>query len=320
MVMSHPKTDLTDQPTLFEDLSGISTEDFANPYDALISSCHDDPAEIQARYSIHRTTRNAQLKAKLLASDFPGVSIDPILHKLMHPGIEPGYVDPRHCLVFWARPTQRVKNLVAEVQRRLREAAPNLWLMASENLHLTALEITHSQTAPVIAPLVETMRPKIPEITDFTFDHRARLVKPALGFDASAIALSFVPAAGEMLASSTERTRKDDAYSYHHLRRDLYALCKSTGVEVASRYTVPSAHLTVARFIATADTEAGMQRLVQAFEEINAWLESEYWPEAETETIKDGGEWIVGEEKGLTLRHGTVWYGGGDSARVGKGF
>ncbi|KAK5279199.1 hypothetical protein LTR16_007891, partial [Cryomyces antarcticus] len=113
----------------------------------------------------------------------------------------------------------------------------------------------------------------IPEITDFTFDHRARLVKPALGFDASAIALSFVPAAGEMLASSTERTRKDDAYSYHHLRRDLYALCKSTGVEVASRYTVPSAHLTVARFIATADTEAGMQRLVQAFEEINAWLE-----------------------------------------------
>lgn len=29
--------------TTFEDLSGISTSSFSNPYDALISACADDP-------------------------------------------------------------------------------------------------------------------------------------------------------------------------------------------------------------------------------------------------------------------------------------
>jgi hypothetical protein len=31
------------QTNTFEDLTGISTADFSNPYDALIAACEDDP-------------------------------------------------------------------------------------------------------------------------------------------------------------------------------------------------------------------------------------------------------------------------------------
>lgn len=190
-----------------------------------------------------------------------------------------------------------------------------------------------------------------------------------LSYDSAAIALSFVPAAGENFsfshsssrpsqpAQSTDEqhqanpepeVRQDDSYTYHHLRRSLYELCVEAGVEVASRYTVPSAHLTIARFITQKDISAPranngkaqpvqddeikieavsvakekVQMLVDNIEAINARLQDEYWPKKgrEEAVIKNGGEWIVGEEKGLDCRKGTLWYGGGETIRLGKGF
>lgn len=190
--------------------------------------------------------------------------------------------------------------------------------MPQDSLHLTALEITHSKTAPEIQSLVSAMRSSIPEICDYTHTHRARLIKPIIGFDASALALSFVPA--------TEKD--DDTYTYHHLRRDLYALCSETGVQVDSRYVVPSSHLTIGRFIKAEDFEdekgvlesRKMDALIAKIEEINEWLKDEFWPECNGGKVKGGGEWVVGEGKGLICRMGTVWYGGGESVYVGKGF
>lgn len=157
------------------------------------------------------------------------------------------------------------------------------------------------------------MGDNIPPITNYTHNHRARLIKPMIGFDASALALSFVPAAGEGLTSG--RTAQDDKYTYHHLRRDLFSLCKDTGITVDSRYVVPSAHLTIGRFIAPKDFEdAGefdprkMQAFVKKIEDINAWLQKEFWPESGDGRIPDGGDWILGEEQGLVCRMGTLWY------------
>lgn len=61
----------------------------------------------------------------MLHEDFSGVTIDPILLRLSDPTIEPGYVDPRNCLVFWARPPQRIKELILKVQKELSAAAPS---------------------------------------------------------------------------------------------------------------------------------------------------------------------------------------------------
>jgi len=197
--------------------------------------------------------------------------------------------------------------------------------MPRDNLHMTALEITHSKTAPEIDALVEQLRPALEEVTDYTFAHRARLVKPMITYDAQAMALSFLPAAGESL--STGRTAKDDAYSYHHLRRDLYTIA-SRHVKVDSRYVVPSAHLTIGRFIYADEFETKegkfdaerMRRLIQVIEETNAWLKKEFWPR-DGQEIKKGGQWVVGEAKGLDHRKGALWYGGGgETVRLGKGF
>ena len=82
-------------------------------------------AQIQARYNTHRENRNAQQRAKLLAPEFSGVTPDEILARLEDPSIEPGFKDWRHCLVFWARPPQPVRSLIAEVQRQLLKVAPS---------------------------------------------------------------------------------------------------------------------------------------------------------------------------------------------------
>ncbi|KAL8727265.1 MAG: hypothetical protein Q9166_006146 [cf. Caloplaca sp. 2 TL-2023] len=300
----------------FEDLSGIGSSSSDNPYNSLIEACSDDPHEIQGRYAKHRETRNGQQREKYLSPDFSGVIIDHILHKLVNPEQYPNFADTRNCLVFWARPPSDVKSLITD-----------LWLMPVECLHMTALEITFSLTAPEIDKVVDTMSTKIPEITDYLFVHRARLIKPMLSYDTAAIALSFEPAAGESVPD--RRPSSADAYTYHHLRRDLYDLSRTTGVEVASRYVVPSAHLTIARFITRTDVSQGsdsdtpdpakVRRFLDGIEMINARLQELYWPK-EGQIIQDGGEWLVGQERGLDCRKGTLWYGGGESVRLGKGF
>jgi len=205
----------------------------------------------------------------------------------------------------------------------------DLWLMPLDNLHITTMEVAHSVTAAEIDHLVTVLQPHCQEIADFPTTHRARLIKPLLNYDSAALALSFVPAAGESLPHG--RTEDDDKYSYHHLRRDLFAAITETGLPIASRYVVPSAHLTVARFnspnVFGGDPMDGGVALdikkrrhwISEIETINKWLQAEYWPQ-EGESIMPGGEWVVGEEKGLDFRRGTLWYGDGESVYVGKGF
>jgi hypothetical protein len=211
----------------------------------------------------------------------------------------------------------------------------DLWLMPQDNLHITAMEMTHSKTEKEIQHLVNCMMHSIPSIVSHTLAHRTRLIKPMISYDASAIALSWVPAAGECLSSG--RTAEDDAFTYHHLRRDLHHLCTQTGVAVDSRYVVPSSHLTIGRFIEKEDFEESddeedsdeeeekevdsekVARLIAKIDQLNAFLEKEYWPKADGK-IKEGGEWLVGQEKGLDCRMGTLWYGEGESVKVGEGF
>lgn len=199
--------------------------------------------------------------------------------------------------------------------------------MPPDCLHMTTLEITHSLTEPEVEKLIPIIEPKLVEITDYTYNHRVGLVKPLLSYDNQAIAVSFLPASGKDLQSPL--VNQADEYTYHHLRRDLYDLCKSAGITVASRYVVPSAHLTIARFVSKQESgqEAKihgsdgttMHEWIKHLGRINTWLKENYWPESSFIT-REMGEWVVGQEKGLVCRKGTVWYGGGATVRAGRGF
>jgi hypothetical protein len=208
-------------------------------------------------------------------------------------------------------------------------------------LHLTALEITHSLTHPEIHAIISTMGPDIIEkMTDYTFSHRARLIKPTLSYDGAAVALSFLPAAGESLHSSPnpalsmsgkgedgdqakERTKEDDNYTYHHLRRDLFNIARSSGVSIDSRYVVPSSHITIGRFLTQNDHDSKekMEQWFEKIEEVNGWLRDEFWPkDGEAGKRNLEAEWLVGQQKGLDCREGALWYGGGVTVRLGRGF
>lgn len=241
--------------------------------------------------------------------------------------------------------------------------------MPLDSLHMTTLEIFESRDDAACKAMVSALGPLVTIGTDFTHTlnnapspqepqdpvlsvirdlnpsaggaKRARLVKPLLAYDAAAVALTWLPAAQE----------EADAYTYHHLRRDMWELISEASttnvaaaeagkkpegpVPVKSRYTVPSAHLTITRNISrwdvvadgpTPEMEANgqhheevvnhdtVQRFVKALDEVNEWLQKEYWDE------ESGMDWTIGEEKGLDCRSGPSWFGGGETIRLGKGF
>lgn len=192
-------------------------------------------------------------------------------------------------------------------------------------MHLTALEIAFSKTPEEIGALVSTLRPAMPVITGYTHAHRSRLVKPMISYDLSAFAVSFLPACGEPVTSPAPtqpdlaEVTQGDGYTYHHLRRDVFDMVQQAGVEVGSRYQVPSAHITLGRYLSLEDhdTPEKRERWTRKIDEINEWLVKEVWDRADGEF---GGEWIVGQEKGLDARNGTLWYGGGRTVMRGEGF
>lgn len=208
----------------------------------------------------------------------------------------------------------------------------DIWLMPSHRLHMTTLEVTFAQTPETIVAMVKTMKPALPFITNYTYTHRSRLVKPFLSHDLSAVAVSFLPASGEKVISPPPVAPYDgsiphpglngynvDAYTYHHLRRDIFDCTRCAGVEIVSRYVTPSAHVTLGRFLGDEDhaTPEARRRWIEAIDEINTWLETEIWDQADAEFI---GEWVVGQERGLEIRSGPLWYGGGKTVIAGEGF
>lgn len=100
--------------------------------------------KIQATYLNHRSNRNAQQKTKLLSPDFPGVTVDEILANLEDP-TQPDYKDWRNCLVFWARPTAKVRSMIAQVQAKLLEVAPCKYSSAAADSVQYALRLTNGK-------------------------------------------------------------------------------------------------------------------------------------------------------------------------------
>ncbi|CAG8889648.1 unnamed protein product [Penicillium egyptiacum] len=301
-----------------------------NQFQQLITCSENDPKRLQVAYEDHRSNRNALFRDQICQPGFCEWKEDEILSKVLE--AEKGltdFVDPRNNLAFWARPPKHIRDLVYKIQREIGPLiGPGLWLVPPHHLHMTTLEIRSALTGPEIDEIASSLEMSglTAELASYTLTHRARLVKPIISYDTSAIALSFVPAAGE--EGRNVYTGKDDQFTYHHLRSDLYNIVTQSGCPIAARYTVPSAHITIARFVVPSGPKEGepdsprefekkASRLIDKIDDLNHELRSNVWRRLGDPSQ---GQWVVGHEKGLELMKGRTWYGIGDSIVFGEGF
>lgn len=284
-------------------------------------------------YEKHRRTRNAAKFTELATSH--KVSPDPILSGLVLDNKPPEF-DPRNCITIWGRPPAHVMDLIANVQSRLVQSLnPHLvhkqachiprdwtdktnkgplWLMPRECLHLSVLEIIHSAPVESVLTNLDLLRPYINELLN-PIDNAPVLMRPLVCFDSSALALTFVPIdhAIQKLPHSKfgiDATEKEARYSYTHYRASLYeTVTNVAGVNVESRYQVPSAHVTIARFIKELSPDA-IDSLLSEIEKLNQWLDAEYSDPSKF-------AWRLGQERATECRYGRIWYGGGASEGQG---
>lgn len=294
-----------------------------NPYQLLIDQ-FPDPVDMTRVYELHRRGRNSSKHAELLSTH--KIVPDQILAGLVLENM-PQESDPRNCITIWGRPPSHVMDLIAVVQQQLTESmdpylnanatrtfqpthVPQtwddlsnrgpLWLMPRDCLHLSILEIVHSAPSHLVATTMHALRPHLAAILAPTSSTSSTLVRPLISFDSSALALTFVPADSSHARGASNKT------GYTHYRARLYeTVTKTAKVAVQSRYQVPSAHVTIARFVKTVPPQA-VEALLDRIGEINAWLDAEF---ADPRRF----EWRIGEQRATECRYGRIWYGGGHS-------
>ncbi|KAJ2977969.1 hypothetical protein NQ176_g4077 [Zarea fungicola] len=272
-----------------EDLSGLGLSPGGNPYAAFIDACQDNHSEIQSRYEAHRTTRNSQQKDRFLSAEYQKLELDQHLFRIVHPNVEPGFRDERNCFVIWARPPDHTIRLALQVQEMLKEAAKiDRSMVDASTLH--ALDCAGSGNVQ------ESKRDFVDNIS-----WEVRTSPPAVDDD------------------DPEGVAQSDSYTYHHLRRDVFNQIQHSGLEVGSRYQVPSAHITLGRYVSNEDHDTPEKRKawIETLENINKWLAENIWDNSSADYI---GEWVVGQETGLDARSGVLWYGGGRTIQMGEGF
>jgi hypothetical protein len=190
---------------------------------------------------------------------------------------------------------------------------------------MTTLEMLPARTLAEVNEFERLLKENasLQDIVNYTLTHRVRLIRPVVSYDTSALALSFIPAVRD-----TAGEKSNDSYSYQHLRSDLYDIVTEAGCQLEARYTVPSAHVTIARFVRPVgwpdnETEEPVfltkraHEVVAVIEDINRELRSDDWKRFGNPSR---GEWVVGQEKGLELMKGRSWYGKGESILLGEGF
>ncbi|VDC03534.1 unnamed protein product [Peniophora sp. CBMAI 1063] len=277
-----------------------------NPLNELLDAVGNDALLLQAKYEEHRVERNARQAEIMTSPSFPGVVVDTILQKLIDPTLSPPYIDERNGASLWVRPPQHILDILGSIQRDLTGFAPHLWLMPLGDVHLSLIELGHHMGTEANLALIAHLEPHLPELLSYPRLHPTRLYRPTLSCDTGSLVLKFLPVA-----------QSQDDYTYHHLRRDIFDRVSETGLVMKPRYVVPSAHLTVARFIDNTDFETDgrtdqgkMKEWWSLIDGINVRLESAL--DSRHGGRDEDGMWPV--EK-VECRYGSQWYGGGESWR-----
>lgn len=248
-----------------------------NPYTELKKEYASSEAE-----DAFRQKRNAEsLKA---LKEKPELHPDPILKEVIERGPE---VDNRHNLGIVARPPKTVCQFIENLQATIVSSISDpdaLFPIPESWLHLTALEICHTKPADEVEHMARSMTPALSKALEVA-DSKLTLYKPMVSFDQRAIALSFI----------SKPPTSQTVY-----REALFNVVQDNtppDVSPSSRYSAPSAHVTIIRFIDNLDP-AQVQSLISTIQSTNK------------DILDSPIEWEF--KPGTSQCHyGRTWYGKG---------
>ncbi|KAL1679774.1 RNA ligase/cyclic nucleotide phosphodiesterase [Schizophyllum commune] len=291
----------------------MSVSQVLNPLEGLLNTTNGTELAIQKLYEDHRRTGYDKGRTAFLSPTlFEHLRVDPILAALEKArtqlALDLDQIDTRQCLTLVAIPAASVVALGQSIQARLKAVAPNLWLAPASNMHITLLELVVAKTKMDVEETIQKLGSEMVErLVGYPKAHPTRLLRPRLNIDLGGLALSFVPEAGRM-----QEAAKDPPYTYLHMRRDLYALAGEAGITPQARYAVPSAHITLARFVSDEDFVAPTDQ--EKEKEAAGEKVAEFVQLVDAINLELGASelvWTAGEA-GVELRRGRTWYGGGD--------
>ena len=181
--------------------------------------------------------------------------------------------DQRHGVNLITRPPLCIKEYILSIQNYLRKqvGATDQYYYPLDDLHVTLMEISSSQTFPVVS---ETADRILENIDDILRDApAAEIHSPILVFDNRAVSISFIPV----------------DQGLETMRRSIFEKLNTIGIHVLPRYHEQAAHVTLMRYIAPLQTD------------IEKWCD--------IITNSPGGaemRWNINE---VWLTWGATWYG-----------
>jgi hypothetical protein len=219
-----------------------------NPYTELKKEYASSESE-----DTFRQKRNSESLKSL--REVPELHPDPILRGVLEKGPE---FDTRHNLGIVSRPPKSICQFIERLQSTIISSISNsdaLFPIPESWLHLTALEICHAKPADEVEVLAKLVAPALSKILEVA-DSDLTLYKPMVSFDQRAVALSFISK-----PPTSQITYREALFN---------VVQNNTPPEVSpsSRYSVPSAHVTMIRFIDKLDPTQ-VQSLISTIQSIN---------------------------------------------------
>lgn len=254
-----------------------------NPFNSYLDLCSNSESQESELFESTRTARLETQLAQLHAS--LKFNQDPVLYRRL---ACPDFSDPRHSLIFIARPPLTLARQLGQVQKQIVEAFDaigmhEIWSTPSECLHMTVLDLLSCVSSAEIAALATKVTPA--NIVGALDSHNvapAVFQSPKLMTDASAIAITFL------------------GTGYLRLRSALWQGAVADGNVPVMRYVAISAHVTLTRYLQDVQLSSQqMKGLLVALQRISL------------DFIDD---WKI--DKGdIKCVHGQVYYGGGDELK-----
>jgi hypothetical protein len=262
--------------------------------------CHG-PQQVSEAYSSHRDAYLAKGLAAFTSDDNPVTPDQALLSHLrrhenqQNPG-EPSTEDLNNlevnCLGISARPSPSVISTIQAIQTQIAAlVGQDFYSMPASHLHMAMVELAHRHTLEYLHSISSALgAARLQKMLDLihTLPNKPRLVSPRLSVDAMGVALTFLPCSAQ-------------TYTYHDLKAEMHGVALESGGEFDMCYTVPSAHVTLGRFVGDeffASREA-RQEFVELVEKMNE----------ELGTGRAMEDWVLCEEGSLELQAGYLKFG-----------